>query len=403
MRFLRRSSLRSWAAAALLVAAACDRTNSNGPPNGPLQIHLVTPTDKRGSSYVEVTGLSSALARTIGRSARSTEEWQRLLTVRVKTEAPSDTQPMVAGKYALNDRTIRFAPLFPFDPGRQYDVTFDPAAGGVEGQKVTTTIALPASAPAPPTYVTHVYPSGDVVPENQLRLYIHFSAPMGRRGGLEHVALLDDRGREVEDPFLPLDAEFWNDDRTRYTVFFDPGRQKRGILPNRQMGPSLVAGRTYTLVVRREWLDGNSNPLRETFTRRFRVGPPDQQPLNQKQWRIAPPAEGTRDPLTVTFPEALDHGLLLRAVGVRYDGRPVVGTLRIDANETRWALTPRDPWTPGRYELVALSFLEDLAGNRIGRAFEIDAFDRVDKDTEPEAFTIPFALAAAPQQAVRQR
>ena len=57
------------------------------------------------------------------------------------------------------------------------------------------------------------------------------------KGGLDYVHLLDDKGKEVKDPFLPLDAEFWNDDRTRYTVFFDPGRQKRGIAPDRRHGP----------------------------------------------------------------------------------------------------------------------------------------------------------------------
>ena len=55
---------------------------------------------------------------------------------------------------------------------------------------------------------------------------------------------------EVEGPFLPLDYEFWNADRTRFTVFFDPGRVKHGILPNKQMGRALKVGRSYTLLVR---------------------------------------------------------------------------------------------------------------------------------------------------------
>jgi hypothetical protein len=79
--------------------------------------------------------------------------------------------------------------------------------------------------------VSQVFPTADELPENQLRLYVHFSAPMGSKGGLDFIHLLDENGAEVEDPFLPLDAEFFNDDRTRYTVFFDPGRQKRGIAP----------------------------------------------------------------------------------------------------------------------------------------------------------------------------
>jgi hypothetical protein len=57
-------------------------------------------------------------------------------------------------------------------------------------------------------------------------------------------------------------------------------------------------------------------------------------------------------------------------------------------------MTPAADWTPGRYEPIALSILEDLAGNRIGRAFEIETFERVDKALEPEVTTIPFDLAA---------
>ena len=56
-------------------------------------------------------------------------------------------------------------------------------------------------------------------------------------------------------------------------------------------------------------------------------------------------------------------------------------------------MTPSADWTPGRYELIALSILEDLAGNRIGRAFEIETFERVDKTLEPASTLIPFELA----------
>ena len=299
----------------------------------------------------------------------------------------------MAGRYTAAPDGLRFTPLFPFDPGRRYEVRFRPsAASGSAAPDVVQAIGLPAAAASAPTYVTGIYPSGGDVPENQLRMYINFSAPMGRRGGLEHVRLLDESGALVVDPFLPLDAEFWNHDRTRYTLFFDPGRQKRGILPNREMGPSLVAGRRYTLVVDRRWVDGHGRPLRETFSWPFRVGAPDLRPLDQAEWRVTAPAQGTREPLRVDFPEPLDHGLLLRAIGVRRDGQPVAGDVRVEAHERRWLLTPTEAWQPGRYEIVALSILEDLAGNRIGRAFEIDAFERIDKAREPEVTSIPFSL-----------
>ena len=48
-----------------------------------------------------------------------------------------------------------------------------------------------------------------MVPENLLRLYIEFSAPMNG-SGIEHLALLDDAGTPVDGAFLPLDYEFWS-------------------------------------------------------------------------------------------------------------------------------------------------------------------------------------------------
>jgi hypothetical protein len=245
--------------------------------------------------------------------------------------------------------------------------------------------------------VSQVYPSSDTVPENQLRLYIHFSAPMGRRGGLDYVRLLNDRGEDVVDPFLPLDAEFWIGDRTRYTIFFDPGRQKRGILPNQEMGRSLEPGRSYTLVVSRDWLDAEGLPLKEDFRRTFRVVAADEQPLNDPSaWALQTPPRASRAPLVVTFNEPLDHGLLLRALGVTdAAGEPIQGTVQVTERERRWQFTPDQAWQPGPHRLKILSILEDLAGNRIGRAFEVDNFDRADRQAEPEAFTRPFVIGTS--------
>ena len=394
MSALRRFSFQ-WqtAAAGLLLAAACTRS---APASNPV-IHLVENAENPAASYVEVTGIDSATRKAVVRLNPTSDEWGRVIEVRVVGADGIASPTAVAGRYAIAGDGLRFTPLFPFDPGRRYQVRYHGSnltAGHPEVRQET--VALRAAAPSPPTYVTELFPSADVVPENQLRLYLQFSAPMGSRGGLEHIRLLDAKGREVVDPFLPLDAEFWNADRTRYTLFFDPGRQKRGILPNREMGPSLIAGHTYTLVIAREWIDGNGNALGRTFTRKFRVGPPDLRPIAYTKWRVTPPVQGTRGPVSVEFPEPLDHGLLLRAIGVRRDGQPVPGDVRVEANETRWTMTPREAWTPGRYELIALSILEDLAGNRIGRAFEVDTFDRVDETTEPAVTSIPFRLVTSP-------
>jgi hypothetical protein len=369
----------------LVISVACRGSAASGPP----EIRLVTPDDQK--AVVEVVNLSDDIARRFASGERSRDQWAEILRV-----STGDDQPAMLGSYSVSGHTLRFTPMFPFDPGRKYSVTFNPAgiSEASAATSIVATVALPAIATEPSTVVTHVFPSTDVVPENQLRLYIHFSAPMAWKGGLEFVKLLDAQGVEVVDPFLPLDAEFWNDDRTRYTVFFDPGRQKRGILPNQQMGRSLTPGQRYTLVVSRDWRDADGLPLKEDFRREFRVAKADERPLDVSAWRVTPPPADTREALVVAFPEPLDHGLLLRALGVTgEDGRFLDGDVKVDAGESRWSFTPRTAWRAATYQLTALTMLEDLAGNRIGRAFEVDRFDRTDESNEPERTTIGFKVA----------
>ena len=366
---------------ALVVSAAsiaCSGTRADVPA----EIRLVPPRDG-AEAAIEVVHLPDELSRALGGRERTRDEWVEILSVAV-----GEGQPPMLGAYALRDDTLRFTPMFPLDPGRQYRVVFN--AGPAP---LVASVGLPAVATTPSTAVSHVFPSTDVVPANQLRLYVHFSAPMGREGGLPFIKLFDESGSEVIDPFLPLDAEFWNTDRTRYTVFFDPGRQKRGILPNQQLGRSLEPGKRYTLVVRRQWRDSNGLPLKDDFKREFRVGPPDERPLDVAAWKIVPPLAGSREPLLVTFDEALDHGLLLRALGVTgANGKFIDGDVKIDAAESRWSFTPQAAWRQGTYHLTALAMLEDLAGNRIGRAFEVDTFNRADSSPEPERTNVPFAV-----------
>jgi hypothetical protein len=368
--------------AALFFFTACGGSggSSSSTPVGRARIVLNTETPRPTIDVVDVP--SPALVELGTLDTR--EAWTAVFKVSVS----ADQAPMV-GQYSIEDGRVRFTPMFPLDHGRQYQVTF--TAPGAP--PITAAVGLPAKDTTPKTVVAQVFPTAGVVPENQLRLYIHFSAPMGSRGGLDYVHLLDDAGKEVKDPFLPLDAEFWNDDRTRYTVFFDPGRQKRGIAPIADMGRSLTEGESYTLVVDAAWRDGEGLPLKDQYRRTFKVGPPDEKPLDPKSWKIDAPSADSSAPLTVTFPEPLDHGLLLRALGVfAPGGKPLEGVVTVGGSELTWAFTPAEPWKAGQHNLVAFAMLEDLAGNRIGRAFEVDQFDRTDKSNEPEKTLIPFVV-----------
>jgi hypothetical protein len=378
----------------LTSLAACGRGPSSGTP---LAIALRPSHDDR-PALVEITGFSSselAGARSINAGA-----WPSLFTVTVDAADPvaaAGGLPPVEGRYAVTSSAVTFTPLFPFDPGRSYRVAFDPGRLPTprSAAQVTRVVGVPAAAANPTTRVLAVHPASPVWPANTLRLYIEFSAPMGRGAARDFVRLLDEMGHEVPLPFLPVDADLWNADRTRATVFFDPGRVKQGILPNRQMGRPLEQGREYTIEVSGEWKDVRAQGLAASYQRRVRVGAAAVRPLSMASWTIAAPSARTRDGLVVSFPAPLDHGLIARAISVESAGRSIEGDIRLDEADTRWTFTPRASWEAGAYELVALSILEDPAGNRIGRAFEVDTTAASDP-AAPDRYQRPFTIVALP-------
>jgi hypothetical protein len=378
----------------LAAAAGCSR-GSPAPSSPVIQLDTSNP---RGT-IVEVGGISRRDLTALSKIGLTDDEWPALLRVTVRTDGTRQVaEPLaVAGRYTVQE-SIRFVPLFPLDPGREYEVSFDPSRLSRPDvprmPAVRGVVSRPAVVQTPSTVVTAVYPSGDVILENQLRMYVQFSAPMGQHGGLGHIVLLDGNGREIVDALLPLDTELWSADRTRYTVFLDPGRVKREILPNRTMGRPLRVGETISLVVKADWLDGRGVPLKSEFRREYRVGPADERPLNTARWRIVPPTPGTRDPLAVSFPEPLDHALMQRALSVSRAGAAVPGDVRTEAGETRWVFVPRDPWQSGEHSIVVLSIVEDLAGNRIGRAFEVRSLGDAVAPDDSRPMSLPFRVAA---------
>ncbi len=359
-------------------------------PPGAIEITLTAGSAELPAA-VRVTGLSSAELSALRGAVWREEGWHALMAVTV-----SGTEGIpVAGRYVTSDDALEFYPRFPFDPGRPYAVRFDPtrlpvprAAPVVEGA-----VALPRREASAPTVVTAVSPSAEVWPANLLRFYVHFSGPMSRMPGVDFVRLVDEKGQEVADALLPSAIDFWNADRTRYTVFFEPGRVKRGILPNRTLGRALQPERRYSIVVDAAWRDAEGRPLAENYRRTFQAGPPVERALALSDWRISPPRAGTTDALAVTFPHPLDEGLLHRAVGVAKSGQgPVDGTVSIARGETEWRFTPARAWRAGPHELLVLSILEDPAGNRLGQAFEVDKSIGDAEPPPPEQLTVPFVI-----------
>jgi hypothetical protein len=371
---------RSLVAVAALVLSAC-----GGTPAPTIEI-----VGGPRPTAIEIRGLPAKDLRALSAATLGQGEWNAILRVTVGSgpgqPPPQPSLPM-AGDYRVDGAVVRFTPMFGFDAGRGYGVHFDPTKiPGADPserwrQPVSQIIGIAASERTVTTTVRQIYPSGSELPENTLRFYIEFSGPMGRGEALPHIRLVDEDGTEVVDPFLPVEAEFWSPDRTRFTLFFDPGRVKRGIKPNRDLGRALVAGRRYALVIDDKWLDGGGAPLKAAHRHAFTAVAPIERALDPTTWTITPPAPAGRAPLTVTFPWSLDHGLLNRALAVHGPSGPVAGEARIEANEARWVFVPAEPWPAGEHTLAIAPHLEDPAGNRLGRAFEV--MERVAEPSEP--------------------
>lgn len=345
---------------------------------------------------VEVTGLTRATLARLRRSDWKPADWQRLLRVQVQPQdGPQTLLPAMLGTYSVAGNAIRFEPQYPLAPGLSYQATFRPAELRVKGDRreLTAIVRIPARSLTPTTVVTQVYPTADVLPENLLKFYVHFSAPMSRGHIYDHIRLLEENGKQVELPFLEIDEELWDDSMTRLTIFVDPGRIKRGVLPLEDVGPALETGKRYSLVIDNAWKDGAGRPLKESFQKRFRVGAPDREPPDPSQWNLQLPESGTQNPLVVLFPESMDNALAQRVIHITdASGKTVAGQIELTDQERRWSFQPLGPWKRGPHQLVVQTTIEDLAGNNIGKPFDVDLFEGVQRRLTTETVKLPLSI-----------
>jgi hypothetical protein len=347
----------------------------------------------------EVSGLG---AESLKQLAGNRAQWHEHLIVftvvdpKDDARAPGD-RPTLLGRHEVDAKVgiFRFVARYPSEPGLHYRVVFRPI-GTTATPYVATYSVPPLAASEPSTRVVRVSPSSAVLPENLLKFYIEFSAPMSKGAAYDHLRLLDHAGKPLDLPFLELGEELWDHRGMRFTLLFDPGRIKTGLKPREELGPVLEAGKSYTLVIDRDWRDAEGNRLTADTRKTFRVGPADSTPPDPKNWRIDAPAADTRDALVVRFPEPLDRGLLGRLLGLSGPSKAAIaGTAAIGEDETSWRFVPEAPWREGDYSLRIGQALEDLAGNSIGRPFEIDVFNKIDSSRPTAETALPFRVRPA--------
>lgn len=385
---------RLWLSALILVAAAPDVPRRAQPA-----AYLIrwSPGSDSTRASIEVSGIDQANLDALARSGWDHARWSQLFSVTIASStSTAGERPSILGKYHVTGRLLRFEPKFPIEPGLLHSACFRPAklplaADGSQGATLEFTKPLPP--PSAPAIVDRVDPSADRLPENLLKFYVHFSRPMARGEAYSHVRLIAASGKPVERPFLELGEELWDPTGKRLTLLLDPGRIKRGLRPREEEGPILKAGETYSLVVDRAWPDAQGQPLRQTFRKSFHAIAADETQPAPKLWDVRAPAPGTRDAVSIRFPEPLDRAMLERVLAVRDSAhRLVPGRVVIDEGETRWRFIPDRPWIEGTFEILVETSLEDLAGNSIARPFEVDILRPIERGIEAQTVAIPLSI-----------
>jgi very-short-patch-repair endonuclease len=275
--------------------------------------------------------------------------------------------PAVFGSYLRTGSTLRFTPEFRLAAGGRYRATLS-----LPGQPPTSTeYRVPEAAAHEAARVERIYPSAAVLPANLLKFYVHFSRSMRQTDAIfDQLHILGENGEPVSDPWRRFPQ--WSDDGKRLTLWIHPGRVKRGVNLREEIGPVLVPGQRYRLVIDATLEDLTGQTLGQAFTKEFAAGPEDHSRISLQAWSLSPPRAGTREPLIVSFPRPLDAALLQRLLTVQDErGAACAGTISVGKDELFWTFQPQESWVSSRaYVLHADGLLEDLAGNTPVRVFD---------------------------------
>lgn len=302
----------------------------------------------------------------------------------IPTSAAMPGGVLVFGSVFQRGNELRFKPAAPLIPKERYVAVF---VHGTDDAGQTTKSGLdthvmgagrlmlgftvPSAGGVLDAPFLQIHPTATALPANHLKFYLSFSQPMEQGVFMERIQLLRGDGSEARGAFR--ETELWSPDGKRLTVWLHPGRQKTGVNLNEDEGMVLQEGGQYTLKIDGRWRAANGAPLGKDQTKTFRAAAADHSPVDVNRWSFSHPRAGTRDPLMLTFPESLDWALLQNSIALQdARGQIVAGEIRIPDGEREWCFTPTTAWQAGEHRLAIDKRLEDLAGNNLERAFEID-------------------------------
>ena len=280
------------------------------------------------------------------------------------TNAMGENSPIpVQGKFSLHAAYLVFTPYFPFERGLTYTVRTKLSD---TDQYAYYEFRLEADKVPEIAELLQIYPSGEALPENLLRFYFYFNTPMKKGEALKHIHLVDAGGTVDKQAFMQFKQELWSPDGKRLTLLFDPGRIKRGVSTNMELGPSLLKGKRYQLMISNEWQDVYGQSLVNHTTKQIQVVNAYRHHIKIDEWEIDIPKVNTNQGVTVRFDRIMDYALIQSMITMEdVNHNQIAGYWKTLEHEKQIQFIPEKNWQKGTYQIVFDHRLEDVAGNNL--------------------------------------
>lgn len=272
----------------------------------------------------------------------------------------------IFGNFKPEGEDLIFKPIIPFTGGKTYEIYTE--------EEVYLEFSVREAEHKIRPRLLGIYPKLDTVPENLLKMYLVFDKPMQQsQSTLDFIKVFNQTTEKEVEVFLPLENELWNADKTELTLWLDPGRIKKDLIPNQEKGIPIEKGNDYEMVIENGLSDKDGTELGKPYVKRFHVGKRDETRPNKDQWKITKPSFDTREGLGISFGESMDVMLIEESIQIIGENNEVLeGGFLPSKKGTSVLFIPEKLWKKQTYKIAVSSTIEDLAGNNLYRLFDVD-------------------------------
>ncbi|MFY0674818.1 MAG: hypothetical protein JXQ87_15575 [Bacteroidia bacterium] len=291
------------------------------------------------------------------------------LSVFVKNRTGKYDSNPIQGNFNVTGSYLSFSPYFPFESGLEYVVrtkTVDSESGFNYAE-----FRIEEKEKYNEASVLNVYPLAKALPENLLRFYFYFNTPMKKGEASKHIQLQDATGKIDSHAFMEFKQELWSADGKRLTLLFDPGRIKRGVSTNVELGPALLESNSYKLIVFGTWQDVYGQELATETIKEFTVAKAYREHIRVNELEISKPNANSYDTLKIHFDRIIDHALIHSMFRVEdWAENIITGHWEISSNEKSAHFIPEKQWNQGNYQIIIDANFEDVAGNNLNNLLD---------------------------------